>query len=356
IERAHLEEDTGKSTHLGGSGRLHGADRSLVDYNRSGIPLIEIVSAPDITSSAQARAYASELRGILIATGASDGRMEEGSMRIDANVSVRRAGEAFGTRCEIKNLNSLRSLGRAIDYEAARQVALIEDGGVVRQETRHWDETRGETSTMRVKEEAEDYRYFREPDLVDLAPSDEWQAAVRAGLGPMPAERRAALAARLDSPSEAQLETVAVVIDLGLDAWANAAIEAGIEPGVALARTANELAGVESLDAARIPGFVATLLMESRGELSATQTKTVLADVLAGADPKVVAAAKGFEQLAADELGDIVARLIEENPAEWSRYKEGDDKLAQFFIGLVMKATRGQANGKAVVAELQRRR
>ena len=210
---------------------------------------------------------------------------------------------------------------------------------------------------MRVKEEAEDYRYFREPDLVDLAPSDEWQAAVRAGLGPMPAERRAALAARLDSPSEAQLETVAVVIDLGLDAWANAAIEAGIEPGVALARTANELAGVESLDAARIPGFVATLLMESRGELSATQTKTVLADVLAsGADPKVVAAAKGFEQLAADELGDIVARLIEENPAEWSRYKEGDDKLAQFFIGLVMKATRGQANGKAVVAELQSRR
>ncbi|HET9090344.1 MAG TPA: Asp-tRNA(Asn)/Glu-tRNA(Gln) amidotransferase subunit GatB, partial [Acidimicrobiales bacterium] len=163
IERAHLEEDTGKSTHLGASGRLHGADRSLVDYNRSGVPLVEIVSAPDITSSVQARAYASELRGILIATGASDGRMEEGSMRIDANVSVRRQGEGLGTRCEIKNLNSLRSLGRAIDYEAARQVALIEDGGTVRQETRHWDETRGETSTMRVKEEAEDYRYFREP-------------------------------------------------------------------------------------------------------------------------------------------------------------------------------------------------
>ena len=357
IERAHLEEDTGKSTHLGSSGRLHGADRSLVDYNRSGVPLVEIVSAPDITSSAQARAYASELRGILISTGASDGRMEEGSMRIDANVSVRRHGEALGTRCEIKNLNSLRSLGRAIDYEAARQVELIEDGGVVRQETRHWDETRGETSTMRVKEEAEDYRYFREPDLVDLAPSDEWQAAVRAGLGPMPAERRAGLVARLTSPNEAQLEAVVVVIDLGLDAWANAAIDAGIDPGVALARVANELAGVETLDDSRIPGFVATLLMESRGELSATQTKTVLAEVLAsGADPAAVAAAKGFEQLAADELGVIVARLIEENPAEWARYRDGDDKLAQFFIGLVMKATRGQANGKAVVAELQSRR
>ncbi len=127
-----MEEDTGKSTHLGGSGRIHGADRSLVDYNRSGVPLVEIVSGPDIRSSAQARTYAAELRGILIATGASDGRMEEGSMRIDANVSVRHSGEPFGTRCEIKNLNSLRSLVRAIDFEAARQVELLEGGGTVR--------------------------------------------------------------------------------------------------------------------------------------------------------------------------------------------------------------------------------
>jgi aspartyl-tRNA(Asn)/glutamyl-tRNA(Gln) amidotransferase subunit B len=140
IERAHLEEDTGKSTHLGGTGRLQGAERSLVDYNRSGVPLVEIVSGPDIRSSAQARAYAQELRGILIATGASDGRMEEGSMRIDANVSIRKANAPFGTRCEIKNLNSLRSLQRAIDYEALRQVELLEGGGTVRQETRHWDE------------------------------------------------------------------------------------------------------------------------------------------------------------------------------------------------------------------------
>jgi aspartyl-tRNA(Asn)/glutamyl-tRNA(Gln) amidotransferase subunit B len=180
IERAHLEEDTGKSTHLGGTGRLQGADRSLVDYNRSGVPLVEIVSGPDIRSSAQARVYAQELRGILIATGASDGRMEEGSMRIDANVSVRQAAATFGTRCEIKNLNSLRSLQRAIDYEALRQVELIESGGTVRQETRHWDEILGETSTMRVKEDADDYRYFREPDLVDLAPDQSWQDHVRA--------------------------------------------------------------------------------------------------------------------------------------------------------------------------------
>ena len=143
IERAHLEEDTGKTTHVGGSGRIGGADYALVDYNRAGVPLVEIVSAPDIRSAAQARAYAGELRAILVATGASDGRMEEGSMRVDANVSVRRAGEPFGTRCEIKNLNSMRSLGRAIEFEAARQIALVEAGERVVQETRHWDEEQG---------------------------------------------------------------------------------------------------------------------------------------------------------------------------------------------------------------------
>ncbi len=357
IERAHLEEDTGKSTHLGGSGRLHGAERSLVDYNRSGVPLVEIVSGPDIRSSEQARAYASELRGILIATGASDGRMEEGSMRIDANVSVRRTGEAFGTRCEIKNLNSLRSLGRAIDFEAARQVELILDGRAVRQETRHWDESSGRTSTMRIKEEAEDYRYFREPDLVDLVPSAEWQARVRAALGPMPAARRASLAGRLGEPSSAQLDAIGVVVDQDLDAWVAAAIEAGVDAGLALARAVNELAGLEGLESSRIGGFVDTLRMEQAGELSATQAKEVLAEVLAtGADPREVAAARGFERLGESALGELVDQVIAASPQEWSRYREGDDKLAQFFIGQVMKATRGQADGKAVVAALRARR
>ena len=152
---------------------------------------------------AQARAYASELRGILVATGASDGRMEEGSMRVDANVSVRPVGtDAFGTRCEIKNLNSLRSLGRAIEYEAARQIALLESGGSVTQETRHWDESAGRTDSMRSKEEANDYRYFPEPDLVPLAPDRAWQERVRAGLGPMPADRRAVLVAALGGVAE----------------------------------------------------------------------------------------------------------------------------------------------------------
>jgi aspartyl-tRNA(Asn)/glutamyl-tRNA(Gln) amidotransferase subunit B len=358
IERAHLEEDTGKSTHLGGSGRIHGADRSLVDYNRSGVPLVEIVSGPDIRNAAQARAYVAELRGILIATGASDGRMEEGSMRIDANVSVRKSGEPFGTRCEIKNLNSLRSLQRAIDFEAQRQIDLLDEGGKVRQETRHWDENLGTTSTMRVKEEADDYRYFREPDLVDLIPDQAWQNRVRDALGPMPAERRAVLSARLSSPTDALLGAVEVVIDLGLDGYVNGAIDASVAPELAIARAANELAaGIDTLDNLTLASFVMTLSMEQSGDLSATQAKIVLLELLAhGGDPKDIAAAKGFERLASGAVGDIVATLIEANPDEWSRYREGDEKLAQFFIGQVMARTKGQANGKEVIAELQARR
>ena len=358
IERAHLEEDTGKSTHLGGSGRIHGADRSLVDYNRSGVPLVEIVSGPDIRSSAQARAYASELRGILIATGASDGRMEEGSMRIDANVSVRKANAPFGTRCEIKNLNSLRSLQRAIDHEALRQVEVLEAGGTIRQETRHWDENLGATSTMRTKEEAEDYRYFREPDLVDLAPDQAWQDRVRNALPPMPAQRRQELTALLSSRSDAHVDAVQVVVDLGLDSYVFAGVARGVEASLALARCGNELAAdIERLTNLTTDAFSATLLMEQRGELSATQAKTVLAELLAhGGEPASIAGALGFEQLSSDSLGATVAQLIEEHPDEWTRYREGDEKLAQFFIGQVMKLTKGQANGKAVIGELQIRR
>ena len=196
VTRAHIEEDTGKLTHVGAGGRINTAQHALVDYNRSGVPLVEIVSEPDIRSAAQARAYASEIRAILVATGASDGRMEEGSMRVDANVSVRPPGsDSFGTRCEVKNLNSLRSLVRAIEYEAARQIAVVEAGGAVEQETRHWDESAGRTEALRSKEESHDYRYFPEPDLVPLAPGTTWQERVRTELGPMPAERRDQLAA-----------------------------------------------------------------------------------------------------------------------------------------------------------------
>src|SRR4051812_1116792 len=195
ITRAHLEEARGKSTHVGGAGgRIHGASHSLVDYTRAGVPLLEIVSEPHIRSAEQAAAYVDELRATLKAIGVSDVKMEEGSLRVDANVSVRPVGSReFGTRCEIKNLNSLKSLRDAIDYEARRQIELLEAGDTVMQETRLWNENVGLTASMRSKEEAYDYRYFPEPDLVPIAPTDELRASVRASMPELPAVRRARL-------------------------------------------------------------------------------------------------------------------------------------------------------------------
>src|SRR3954451_16750875 len=267
VTRAHMEEDTGKSTHVGGGGgRIHGADHSLVDYNRAGVPLVEVVSEPDIRSADQAKAYVNELRSILVAIGASDARMEEGSLRIAANISMRRAGtEALGTRAEIKTLNSVRSLGRALEYEARRQVGLLEAGEAVVQETRHWNEDEGRTSSMRSKEEAYDYRYFPEPDLVPLAPAAAWLGAVGAALPVLPAERRLTLArtAGVDATDPA----VGTVVSQGLDDLVVAAVGAGADGRRALNRAANELShkAVPSVD-----GFATVLRMEAGGRLTAT--------------------------------------------------------------------------------------
>jgi aspartyl-tRNA(Asn)/glutamyl-tRNA(Gln) amidotransferase subunit B len=346
---------------VGAGGRINSAHHALVDYNRSGVPLVEIVSEPDIRSAAHARAYAAELRGILVATGASDGRMEEGSMRVDANVSVRPAGtDAFGTRCEIKNLNSLRSLGRGIEYEAARQIALLERGEPVAQETRHWDEAAGRTESMRSKEQANDYRYFPEPDLVPLVPDGAWQARVRTAMGPMPADRRAALVAALGgTASDAEGDQIRAVVDLGLDTLVGAAVDAGAPAALALARAANEVAAQSEAGLALPPrSFAALLAMESGGQLSATQSKAVLGALLerGDADPSALAAEMGFEALEAGRLGDVVAEVIAAHPDEWARYVAGDDKLTGLFTRDVMQATSGQANGKEVAAELRRRR
>ena len=361
VTRAHMEEDTGKLTHVGASGRINAAHHALVDYNRSGVPLVEIVSEPDIRTVAQARGYASELRGILMATGASDGRMEEGSMRVDANVSVRPLGtDDFGTRCEIKNLNSLRSLGRAIEYEAARQMALLESGEVVQQETRHWDESAGRTDSMRSKEEANDYRYFPEPDLVPLAPDAAWQERVRSGLGPLPADRRGALASALGgAPTEGEMDQIHAVVDLGLDGLVTAAAAGGVSATLALARAANEVAAQSEAGQSLDPATFATVLaMESGGQLSATQSKAVLGALLerGGGDPAAVAKEMGFEALASDTLGAVLDEVIAANPDEWGRFVEGEDRLTGFFIGAVMGATAGKANGKEVAAELRARR
>jgi aspartyl-tRNA(Asn)/glutamyl-tRNA(Gln) amidotransferase subunit B len=353
VTRAHMEEDTGKSTHVGGGGgRIHGADHSLVDYNRAGVPLVEIVSEPDIRSSEQAKAYVNELRAILVAIGASDARMEEGSLRIDANVSMRRAGAAeYGTRAEIKNLNSVRSLGRALDYEARRQVGLLEAGEVIVQETRHWNEDEGRTSSMRSKEEAYDYRYFPEPDLVPLAPSEEWLAGVGAALPALPADRRVALAEVAGVPvTEAAVGTV---VSQGLDELVTAAVGAGADGRLALNRAANELAHKPAPAAA---AFAKVLVMEGEGRLTATQAKTVLAELVAGGgDPEEIARARGFEALGGDVVAGALDAAIAAHPGEWERYAGGEAKLAGFFVGKVMAATAGKADGKAVTALLRER-
>ncbi len=358
IVRAHIEEDTGKTTHIGGGGgRIHGADHSLVDYNRAGVPLVEIVSAPDIRSAAQARAYVAELRAIVVAAGASDGRMEEGSLRVDANVSVRPAGSSeYGTRCEVKNLNSLRSLVRAIEHEAERQAAIVSAGGSIAQETRHFDENTGLTHSLRSKEEAYDYRYFPEPDLVPVVPDAELLAAARAGMGVMPVERRRRLVALVGTDGTA--EQIQTVIELDLDELVLAAVAAGAEARLALARTANEAAakaaGARSLDAS---AFAALLAMEAGGKLSATQAKTVLAELIdSGGEAAEIARRLGFEAMESSELDGFLDELIAAHPAEWERYCAGDPKMAGFFTGQVMKVTKGRANGRLVTEALEARK
>jgi aspartyl-tRNA(Asn)/glutamyl-tRNA(Gln) amidotransferase subunit B len=354
IVRAHLEEDTGKTTHVGGGGRIHEAAHSLVDYNRAGVPLVEIVSAPDLRSAEDARTYVDELRAILVATGASDGKMEEGSLRVDANVSVRPAGSAeFGTRCEIKNMNSLRSLGRAIEHEAARQIRVISEGGTVVQETRHWDEGAGRTGSMRSKEEAYDYRYFPEPDLVPIDPSPEWIAEVAASLPKLPAERRAALAAASGMPADS--DAVVTVVRLGLDHLVEAA---GANAAVAVRRVANEAASDPDAAARLDPAAFSRLVgMEAGGQLTSAQARTVLKALMdSGGDPEVIASELGFEAMDAGSLERVVDEVIASHPDEWSRFASGEDKLTGFFIGLIKTATEGKADLKEASAILRSKR
>jgi len=357
IIRAHIEEDTGKTTHVGGGGRIHDADHSLVDYNRAGVPLVEIVTAPDLRSADDARTYVEELRAILMATGASDGKMEEGSLRVDANISVRPTGsEEFGIRCEVKNMNSLRSLGRAIDYEVARQIALLSAGGTVKQETRHWNEADGQTHSMRSKEEAYDYRYFPEPDLVALAPSEDWKARVAAALPPMPAERRAQVAEVSGLPADS--EAVVTVVRLDLDGFVLAAAGAGADAALAVRRLVNEAAAdLEAAHHLDPHAFGRLLLMEGKGELTTAQARDVLRHLLAdGGDPASIASKLGFESMSADALTTVLDEVIAANPTEWDRFVNGEDKLQGLFVGKIKAASQGKADLKAVAGLLRDRR
>ena len=357
VDRAHMEEDTGKSTHFGGAGgRIHGSDYSLIDFNRAGVPLVEIVSHPDVRTAEQARQYVNELRAILVAVGASDAKMEEGSMRCDANVSVRKYGAELGTRCEIKNVNSVRSLGKAIEYEARRQIDVLETGGTIRRETRHWDETDGRTHTLRAKVDANDYRYFLEPDLVMLAPDAEWVERVRAALPVLPAARRTNLAVLTGADEDS--EAIAVVVERGQDTYIEEVKNSGGDAGRALVWVQQSFA--EEGNAPRLPAkdLAALTVLERDGKLTATQAKTVLGDMLeaGGGDPAAIAASKGFEALDTSVIEGFVDEGIAAQPDAWAKYCAGEEKAMGALVGTIMKLSKGKADGKVVTAILQQRR
>ena len=357
VERAHMEEDAGKSTHVGGSGgRVHGATSSLIDLNRAGVPLVEIVSRPDIRSADDARAYVSELRAILVAIGASDAKMEEGSMRVDANVSVHKPGTPFGTRCEIKNVNSVRSVGRAIEYEARRQIDLIEGGDKVIQQTRHWDEGDGRTHTLRSKEDADDYRYFLEPDLVPLVPSQEWIDRVYAALPMLPAARRTRLAEV--TGADAGSEAVASVVERGQDDYVLAVGAAGGSAARALVYVKEAFAEQGTTPLVPAADLAGLTVLETNGKLTATQAKAVLAELVAndGGDAAAIAVAKGFEALDTSSLEGLVDDAIAAEPDAWQKFCNGDGKAMGALVGLVMKASKGKADGKLVTALLTQKK
>jgi aspartyl-tRNA(Asn)/glutamyl-tRNA(Gln) amidotransferase subunit B len=350
IERLHMEEDTGKSLHLGATGRLHGADRSAIDYNRSGVPLLEIVSDPDIRDPETAQAYLRELQAIVRTLGVSDARMEEGSIRCDANVSVRRPGAELGTRCEIKNLNSVRSLGRAIRFEAARQVELIEDGGIVVMETRHWDEEAGVTRTLRRKETVTDYRYFPDPDLVEMTTSVELVDEIRAALPELPAVTRGRLLAA--GVPRAQVATILAGELVGV-------LDAAVAAGAPAPAAANWLAGevtahlavrdVEVAGLALSGDHLAELVaMVEEGTLSSTMAKQVLGVLLeegGTSSPRAIATARGLEQMSDDgELGRVIAEVVAANAEAVTSVRGGNEKAIGALVGQVMRQTGGKAD------------
>jgi aspartyl-tRNA(Asn)/glutamyl-tRNA(Gln) amidotransferase subunit B len=359
IERVHLEEDTGKSLHVGGAtGRIHGADYSLVDYNRAGIPLVEIVTKT-ITGTGElapiaARAYVTELRDLLRSLGVSDVRMEEGSLRCDVNTSLSPRGSGvLGTRTETKNVNSLRSVERAVRYEIERQAAELDAGHRIVQETRHFHEDSGITTTGRSKEEAQDYRYFPEPDLVPLAPSAEWVEKIRAGLPELPSARRARLQAEWDL---SDLEMAALANAGALDLVAET-VAAGAPPEQARKWWLGELRQRANSDGVELAGLAITPAEVARvsqlvheGALNDKLARQVLEAVLAGeGTPDEVVAARNLAVVSDEStLLAAVDEAIAANPEVADRIRGGKTNAAGVLMGAVMKATRGQADAQRV--------
>jgi aspartyl-tRNA(Asn)/glutamyl-tRNA(Gln) amidotransferase subunit B len=359
IERVHLEEDTGKSLHVGGAtGRIQGAEYSLVDYNRAGIPLVEVVTKPvpgtEALAPDVARAYVTELRDVLRSLGVSDVRMEEGSMRCDVNTSLSvRGSGVWGTRTETKNVNSLRSVERAVRSEISRQAEVLDAGGRVIQETRHFHEESGVTTSGRSKEEAQDYRYFPEPDLVPVAPSADWVQSVRASLPELPSARRARL---LDAWSISELEFESMRNAGALDV-----VEGTVALGASaadarkwwmgeLARRANE-AGVEVSYLAITPAEVARVAaLVSAGTLNDRLAREVLDGVLAGeGTPDEVVDKRGLAVVSDDSaLLAAIDEAIVANPDVAEKVRSGKVQASGVIVGAVMKATRGKADAARV--------
>ena len=359
IERVHLEEDTGKTLHVGGAtGRIHGATESLVDYNRAGIPLVEIVTKPVPGTGALApivaRAYVTELRDVIRTLGVSDVRMEQGSLRCDVNTSLSLAGSGeWGTRTETKNVNSLRSVERAVRSEMLRQAAVLDAGGRIKQETRHFHEDTGDTRPGRSKETATDYRYFPEPDLVPLAPDPEWVTSLRASLPELPRVHRKRLQADWGL-SDLDMQSV---VNAGAVELIEETVAAGASPEGArkwwlgeLARRANE-AGVELVEVGATPAQVAELQrLVDEGKLNDKLARAVLEGVIAGeGTPTEIMSARGLEVVSdTGALTAAVDEAIAANPDVAAKIREGKVAAAGVLVGAVMKATRGQADAKTV--------
>lgn len=354
IERVHQEEDTGKSSHVGGDGRIASADYSLLDFNRSGVPLVEIVTRPDLRSAAGARAYAQELRLLVEALGLSDAKLEEGSIRFDANVSVRPGPDApLGTKVEIKNMNSFRSLERAVDFEIGRQTAELEAGRAILMETRHWDEEAGVTRSGRVKEGSSDYRYFPDPDLPPLQFDAAWVEEAASRIPELPAARRARYRTL---GADAEQAALLAVSEPGLRDLFEGAVAAGAEAGTAANWTTGEVVAAlrragdvpVSDTSLTAPRLAELLEMVGEDSLSSSAARDVLAGVMAGeGSPREVAEARDLLQVSdAGLLEEAVEREAAEHPEEWARLQAGEQKLVGFFVGRLMRRTGGKADPK----------
>ena len=353
ITRAHLEEDAGKLVHAGADG-LAGSSYSLVDLNRAGTPLLEIVSEPDMRSSEEARNYMEELRNIVRYIGVCDGNLEEGSMRCDANISIMPKGsKEFGTRAEIKNVNSFSALQRAIEYEIDRQIDIVEEGGQVVQETRLWDDNSRETRSMRGKEDAHDYRYFPEPDLMPLEISREWVQSIKDKMPELPSQKRE----RYQGLGLSEYDASVIVEQMGLALFFDKVLELGANPKIAVNFMMGEIAAylkenhIEITETKLTPEKLAELIsLIEKGTISNNIGKQILIEMMEeGTKASVIVEKKGLSQIT-DEgaIKEIVQKVIDANPNQVEAYKNGKTNLLGFFVGQVMKETKGRANPKTV--------